>query len=280
MDLAWVIYSVILGIVEGITEFLPISSTGHLIVASSLIAPMLFKVAPTKALTDTFEIFIQLGAVVAVMVYYARDLIGQAQKIPSDKGIQRFWLNVFIAFLPAAIIGFLFRKLITTYLYSPLIVGISLILGGIVFLFVERSPREGSTHTFEQITPQQALTIGIAQVIALIPGVSRSGASILGGMFSGLDRKTATAFSFYLAIPTLGIATVYQLFSAIKDNEVAASQLPYFAIGTVIAFFVAYASIAWLLRYVSTHDFKAFGIYRIIAGAIIVVLALAGIIAR
>ncbi len=155
-----------------------------------------------------------------------------------------------------------------------LVVAGALIVGGIVFLLVERQEHPGSVHALEQVTPRQALIIGLAQVVSLIPGVSRSGASIVGGLLTGLDRVTATAFSFYLFIPTLGAATLYKLYGAFRDHQIDTAQLPLFLVATVVAFLVSYASIAWLLRYVSNHNFKVFGYYRIIAGIVIIALAL------
>lgn len=268
------INAIILGVVEGLTEFLPISSTGHLLVASALLSfpPATYRLA--------FDIFIQIGAVVAVIVFYFRDLVKQAGKLPSDKPTQRFWLNILIAFVPIAIVGLLVNKRIDAIMgqsgssLPSLIVATSLILGGIVFLLLERQDRPGTIHQLEQVTPRQALLIGLAQVVALIPGVSRSGASIVGGLLVGLDRVTATAFSFYLFIPTLGVATLYQLYGAFRDHEIDATQLPLFLVATVVAFIVSYASIAWLLRYVSNHNFRAFGIYRIVAGIVILAMAL------
>jgi undecaprenyl-diphosphatase len=270
------VYSIILGIVEGITEFLPISSTGHLLVAAALLGfpTEALGVPNPKAFRDTFTIFIQIGAILAVLIYYWRDLWGQLHKLPTDRATQRFWLYVVIAFIPAAVIGFLLRNVIKEILFNPLVVGIALVVGGIVFIVLEARPRTPKTTALAQLSLRDALVIGVAQVTALIPGVSRSGASIFGGLLAGLDRKTATVFSFYLAIPTLGSATIYDLYSALSDGMVQAAQLPYFAVGAAVSFFVALAAIAWLLRYVSNNSFRAFGVYRIIAGAVIIVLAL------
>jgi undecaprenyl-diphosphatase len=269
--------SVILGIIEGITEFLPISSTGHLLVASAFFSfPQFLAATPDAQLRfrDTFDIFIQIGAVLAVLVYYGRSLIQQAQKLPSDRTVQRFWANLLIAFVPAAVIGLLALKRIEGALDKPIPIAMALILGGIVFLLVERGENKGSVHDIYQVTTMQALGVGAAQVVSLIPGVSRSGASIVGGMLVGMDRLTATTFSFYLFIPTLGAATLYKLYQALRDKEVAAAQLPLFAVGAAVSFIVAYLSIVWLLRYVSTHSFRAFGVYRIVAGVVILALAL------
>lgn len=266
MTLEIFIKVVILGIVEGITEFLPISSTGHLIVATRLLA------YPPEAVRSTFEIFIQLGAIIAVIVYYARDLIQMVRGVFNNPATQRFWVSIGIAFVPAAAIGFLFRREIKAALFNPTVVALSLIIGGVIFLVIERGERQAHVTTFEQLDFKHAMLIGLAQLFALIPGVSRSGASIVGGMLAGLDRVTATKFSFFLAIPTLGLATLYELFSAVSDGIVTAADVPVFALGTVVSFVVALLSIAWLLRFVSSNSFRPFGIYRIIAGIVILIL--------
>jgi undecaprenyl-diphosphatase len=262
---------IILGIVEGVTEFLPISSTGHLIVAAALLD---FQ----NSLGGTFEIFIQLGAVIAVLLYYSRDLLQQVKALPSDRNTQRFWLGIIIAFIPAAGIGFLLRDWIKAVLFSPAVVAVSLIIGGVVFLLVERrpAPPTATTDELSQITLRQALLIGIAQSTALIPGVSRSGASIIGGMQVGLSRKAATTFSFYLAIPTLGIATVYELLTSL--NEISSEQLAALLLGAAVSALIAWLSIGWLLRYVSRNTFVAFGYYRIAAGVVILLLVAANIL--
>ncbi|MFN8373563.1 MAG: undecaprenyl-diphosphate phosphatase [Anaerolineae bacterium] len=257
---------ILLGIVEGITEFLPISSTGHLIVAASLLN---FQAAGT-----TFEIFIQLGAVIAVMAYYSQDLIRQVRTVRTDGGTQRLWMAIIIAFVPAGIVGFLFKDVIDAVLFNPRVVAISLIIGGIVFLIVERRGvgQSPSATALTEISPRQALLVGVAQTLALIPGVSRSGASIVGGMLAGLDRQVATQFSFYLAIPTLGIATVYSL--AKSFSGLSSHDLVLLTLGTVVSGIIAWMSIAWLLRYVAHNTFVAFGYYRILAGIVILLLSL------
>lgn len=273
-------YAILLGIIEGVTEFLPISSTGHLLVSSAIFD------FPTAALgtpdpiafRNAFSIFIQLGAVIAVIAYYGRDLLGQAVRIRTDRGAQRLWLAVVIAFIPAAVIGFLFRDEIQAALFKPIVVGLALIVGGIVFLLVERKPRNATISSVEDTTLGHAINIGLFQVTALIPGVSRSGASIVGGLLTGMSRKAATAFSFYLAIPTLGLATIYDLLQALGDGIVRSADLPMFAVGAAVSFVVAWLSIAWLLRFVSSNTFRPFGYYRIIAGAVIVLLALGNVI--
>lgn len=265
---------IVLGIIEGVTEFLPISSTGHLIVATAILQPNF-----SEALEGTFEIFIQLGAVIAVIAFYRADLLRQARSVTRDRSVQRFWLAIIVACIPAALIGFLLRGWIKDVLFSPVVVAISLIIGGVLFLVLERRFAQGeqpSTQTLEAITLWQALIVGVAQTIALIPGVSRAAASIFGGMFTGMDRPTATRFSFYLAIPTLGGATVTDLLLSL--DEISGDDLLYLVVGCVVAGVVAWVSIGWLLRYIATNTFIPFGYYRIAAGAIILVLSLAGIL--
>lgn len=261
---------ILLGIVEGVTEFLPISSTGHLIVASALLRF-------DNALGGTFEIFIQLGAVLAVVAYYWRDLLRQVRTVPNDRGVQRLWLAILVAAVPAAILGILLRDFIKEVLFNPTVVAISLIVGGIVFIVVERRPaRPVQTDELGGITLRQALLVGLSQTTALIPGVSRSGASIIGGMFAGLSRSTATAFSFYLSIPVLGGASILDLLLSL--DEINASELVQLIVGAVVAGIVAWLSIGWLLRYVARNNFVAFGVYRIIAGVVILLLVAANVL--
>jgi undecaprenyl-diphosphatase len=263
---------IILGIVEGVTEFLPISSTGHLIVAADLLNF-------GDALGGTFEIFIQIGAVIAVILYYRAQLLQQAVSLPKSRDIQRFWLYIIIAFIPAGIAGFLLIDKIDELLATPslvaTVIALSLILGGIIFLVVERvgMGQKATTTDVTAITLRQALLIGVAQTLAIIPGVSRSGASIVGGMLTGLDRSTATQFSFYLAIPTLGIATVYSLLK--RMSELQSGDLVNLLVGAVVSGIVAWLSIGWLLRYVSRNNFTVFGYYRILAGIVILFLVMA-----
>lgn len=263
---------IILGIVEGLTEFLPISSTGHLIVATAILD---FQ----NNLNGTFEIFIQLGAVIAVILYYRRDLLHQVRLTPTNRNLQVFWLGILVAVIPAGILGFLLRDWIKEVLFSPAVVAISLILGGIVFLLTELRPpaaEEITTEDIVQVSIRQAFIIGLAQTVALIPGVSRSGASIIGGMQAGLTRKAATQFSFYLAIPTLGGATLFELFTSIET--ITPNNLIMLILGAVVSGIVAWLSIGWLLKYVSNNTFIVFGYYRILAGIIILLLVAAQVI--
>lgn len=252
--------AVVLGIVEGVTEFLPISSTGHLIITSDLLK---FE----GSMGGTFEIFIQLGAVLAVVWYYRRDLWQQARAVPRDRNTQRFWLNIAIAFIPAAAIGFLLHDWIKERLFNPPVVAAALIGGGIILLLIERRDRSTGTASVYDVTPKQALGIGLAQTLALIPGASRSASSIIGGLLTGLDRPTATSFSFYLAIPTLGLATVYDLLTNL--DQVSAGDAFNLLVGTVVSFVVSLLVISWLLRYIANHDFKIFGWYRVVFGLIV-----------
>ncbi|MFN8446864.1 MAG: undecaprenyl-diphosphate phosphatase [Caldilineaceae bacterium] len=257
----WLV-AALLGVVEGITEFLPISSTGHLIVASDLLK--------FHDPGGVFDIVIQLGAVLAVVWLYHADLLQQARDVVSEPKVQRFWLNILVAFIPAAILGFLFKDFITDVLFSPWVVAVSLIVGGIVLWLVEGMKHSSQTQQLEQITLRQALTIGLVQVVALIPGVSRSGATIVGGLLSGLDRSTATAFSFYLAMPTLGAATLYALLKAL--SSLSGDMVVSLLIGLVVTFVVSLLVIRWLLRYVATNNFRGFAIYRVIAGVVLLIL--------
>jgi undecaprenyl-diphosphatase len=265
---------IILGIIEGITEFLPISSTGHLLVFSALLNSEV-----ADRLGGTFEIFIQIGAVIAVVGFYREDLWRQARTITTDRGVQRLWLGVIVASIPAGIFGFLLRDFIKETLFpqdtAPLVVATTLILGGIVFLLVERRPAAqpgapAKTNRLEDISLRQAILIGLAQTLALVPGVSRSGASIVGGMMTGLNRQVATAFSFYLALPVLGGATLLDLLLSL--DEISNDDLGYLFVGAVVSGIVAWVAIGWLLRYVASNNFVAFGYYRIAAGIIILLL--------
>jgi undecaprenyl-diphosphatase len=262
---------VALGVVEGLTEFLPISSTAHLLLVANLLG---FQ----GSIGGTFEIFIQLGAIIAVVAYFARDLIGQARSLPASSSARHFWLAIVVAFIPAAVIGLALHSWIKRVLFaSPSIIAWALIIGGVVLIAVERLPKRApSVQDVEQTSFAQALGIGIAQVLALVPGVSRSGASIVGGMFGGLDRPTATAFSFYLAIPTLGAATLVDLLGSL--GQVTASDAARLLVGAVVAGVVAWVSIGWLLRYVAGHSFVAFGIYRIVVGALVLALVAVGVL--
>ncbi|MCU0493677.1 MAG: undecaprenyl-diphosphate phosphatase [Chloroflexaceae bacterium] len=268
---------IILGVVQGLTEFLPISSTGHLLIAEDLLQ---FQ----GSLGGTFAIFIQIGTVFSVLAFYFTDLLRQGRALlgedsPTEvQNARRLWVGVLVAFLPAAIIGVLFRSEIKAFLFeSPTIIASSLIIGGIIFIVLELLPqRKARTAELEKISWKQALGVGVAQIFALVPGTSRSGSTIVGGLLAGLERRTATAFSFYLSIPVLGAATLVDLVSSIREGAVRAGDAGPLLLGAVVAFVVGWWSIGWLLRYVSRHSFVSFGIYRIIVGALLLGLVAAG----
>ncbi len=271
MDIALLIKAAIMGIVEGLTEFLPISSTGHLILAGSLLGF-------DNEVGKVFDIAIQTGAIFAVILVYWQKLRDTLLALPSSKQAQRFALNVFIAFVPAVILGLLFGKAIKAHLFTPVVVASTFIIGGFIILWAERrqknSPAAIRIHDVESMTPMDALKVGLAQCLAMIPGTSRSGATIIGGMLLGLSRKAATDFSFYLAIPTLIGAGAYSLF---KDRALLSwSDSPMFLVGLVFSFLSAWLCIRWLLRYIATHSFVGFAYYRIVFGVVVLATAWSG----
>lgn len=267
-----IIKVIILGIVQGVTEFLPVSSTGHLLITSALLNS---EVASRMA--GTFEISIQLGSVVAVALFYHKDLLKQVTTVRYDRNVQKFWLNIVIAAVPAAVAGFLFRDLIKETLFpqenAPTVVATALIVVGLVFLMVESRKNVDEsqlTDDLYKITPLQALMIGLGQMFALIPGVSRSGSTIISGLLIGLKRQVAITFTFYLALPVLGGATVIDLLLSL--DEIQSQDLLYLVLGMVISGVVSWFAMGWLLRYVASNNFIGFGIYRVIVGILIFVL--------
>lgn len=260
MDILLLVKAFILGLVEGATEFLPISSTGHLIIVGDLLN---FNDDKGKV----FEIVIQLAAIFAVCWEYGRKLIDTALHITSQSKAQQFVLNLFLAFLPAAILGLAFHSAIKHYLFSPITVAFALIVGGFAILFIEKLQLQTPTTSIDDLKPLQAIKVGFAQSLALFPGVSRAGATILGGMLFGLNRKTATEFSFFLAIPIMFAATILDVY---KSRDILSlADINLFAAGFVTAFLSALVAIRFLLRFVATHDFKVFAWYRIIFGTIV-----------
>ena len=272
MDL---IQSIIIAIVEGITEFLPISSTGHMIIASSLLG------IHKEEFTKLFEVAIQFGAILAVVVLYSKKFFAFRQ--------WQFYLKLFIGVIPALVLGFLFSDYIDKMLESPTIVAISLLLGGIVLLFIDKIFKKTSTESDEQISFKKAFVVGIWQTIAMIPGVSRSAASIIGGMQQKFTRNLAAEFSFFLAVPTMFAAMIYSLFIrnwthlgevkngyqiilASRENTIA------FITGNVVAFIVAIVAIRFFINYLKIYGFRLFGYYRIIAGITLLILLATGVI--
>ncbi|MRW93314.1 undecaprenyl-diphosphate phosphatase [Duganella sp. FT80W] len=274
MDIVLALKALIMGLVEGFTEFLPISSTGHLILAEHLLG---FQGMEEKM--KVFEIVIQAGAMLAV-IWEFRARILEVLTGLGDPKQQRFAINVLIAFLPAAVLGVLFNKAIKQVLFAPVPVALAFIIGGFVILWVEKrakdNPAAARINSVDELTPVDALKIGVAQAFALIPGTSRSGATIMGSMIFGLSRKVATEFSFFLAIPTLVGATVYSLYK--ERALLSAADLPLFTIGTVSAFISAFLCVRWLLRYISSHTFTVFAWYRIAFGLLVLATAYTGTI--
>ncbi|HEX7879494.1 MAG TPA: undecaprenyl-diphosphate phosphatase [Candidatus Eisenbacteria bacterium] len=273
MDILLLLKALVLGVVEGFTEFLPISSTGHLIVAASLL-----RFTPASA--AAFEIAIQTGAMLAVVWEYrariGRTVAGLASR-PADR---KFALNLAVAFLPAMVFGLAFGKLIKRHLFHPVPVAIAFAVGGVIILLVEGAirrrgapPRVGRVDDMSLL---DALKVGLVQCLALIPGTSRSGATIIGGLVFGLSRPAATEFSFFLAVPTLMAAGAYSLYK--ERDFLTAADLPLFLVGTVVSFVSALVVIRWLIRYVAGHDFTAFAWYRIAFGAIILWTAWSGLV--
>jgi undecaprenyl-diphosphatase len=260
MDLLLLFKALILGLVEGATEFLPVSSTGHLIIAGDLLH---FNDARGKV----FEIVIQLGAILAVCWEYRAKIGHVLASAMSETASQRFAINLLIAFMPAAVLGLALHHAIKQYLFSPITVALALIVGGIAILVIEKSAPQPDTHTLDDMDWKHALKVGLAQSLALFPGVSRAGATILGGVVFKLDRKVATEFSFFLAIPVMCAATALDVYKSYGDLHMA--DLPIFAVGFVTAFFSALAVVKGLLRYVAHHDFRAFAWYRIVFGALV-----------
>lgn len=256
-----------MGILEGFAEFLPISSTGHLIVASELVG--------YRDTAKIFTVVIQTGAIAAVLWFYRHDLW---QKITGllngDKNARRFWLIWVLATIPAGLAGLLLHDLLSVYAAS-LTVAIALIVGGIIIWLIETYHKTAKSTSlqpqFDKITFKQAVQVGLYQVLALVPGVSRSGATIMGGLLSGLDRVTAAAFSFYLSIPILLLAGLYQLVNGRNDFDTFSGGATALLVGTVASFITALFVIKWLLRYIYNHDFKLFAYYRIILGVIIII---------
>ena len=261
MDIIFLLKALVLGLVEGITEFLPVSSTGHLILAGDL---MNFNNERGKL----FEIVIQSGAILAVCWEYRRKLFQIIIGLPTQAEARRFVLNIGIAFLPLAILGLAFGKVIKAHLFQPLPVALAFILGGAVILWAEKRVHAIRIHSVDQLSMMDAFKLGLAQACALVPGTSRSGATIIGGLLFGLSRKAATEFSFFLAIPTLIIATLYELYK--ERALLSVEDLDMWIIGFITSFVSAFLCVRWLLRYISRHDFTLFAIYRILFGVIVI----------
>ncbi len=272
MDIALLIKAAVMGVVEGFTEFLPISSTGHLILAGEL---MNFLDHDKR---QVFEISIQTGAIFAVILVYWQKIRSTLLALPTQVQAQKFALNVLIGFLPAVVLGLLFGKVIKAHLFTPVVVATTFIVGGFIILWAEKRQAAGGTAVrvleADDMDWKDALKVGLVQCLAMVPGTSRSGATIIGGMLLGLSRKAATDFSFYLAIPTLIGAGVYSLY---KDRALLSmADVPLFAVGLVMSFLSAWVCVRWLLRFIATHSFVGFAYYRIAFGIVVLATAWTG----
>ena len=270
MDLMLLAKAAAMGVVEGLTEFLPISSTGHLILAGALLG---FDDDKAKV----FDIAIQTGAIFAVILVYWEKIRSTAKAFRYQVEAQRFVLNVFIGFFPAVVLGLLFGKLIREHLFTPWVVATTFIVGGFIILWAERRPPSSvRIRTVEDMRGRDALMVGLVQCLAMIPGTSRSGATIIGGMLLGLSRKAATDFSFFLAIPTLIGAGVYSLYK--ERALLSVEDIPMFATGLVVSFISAWICVRWLLKYIATHSFEIFAWYRIAFGIVVLATAWTGLV--
>ena len=277
MDFIVLLKAAVMGVVEGLTEFLPISSTGHLILAGALLG---FEDEKAKV----FDIAIQTGAILAVVIVYWHKIAGTVVALPTQRMARRFALNVLIAFLPAVVLGLLFGKFIKSHLFTPTVVASTFILGGFIILWVEgwgsrRKPDEhpndrARIQNVESMTPKDAFKVGLVQCLAMVPGTSRSGATIIGGMLLGLSRKAATDFSFYLAIPTLIGAGAYSLYK--ERALLSMADLPVFLVGLLFSFLSAWVCVRWLLRYIASHSFVPFAWYRIAFGCVVLITSWGG----
>ncbi len=259
MDTLLLLKAFLLGIIEGLTEFLPVSSTGHLIIFGDLLNY-------TGEQSDTFKIFIQLGAVLGVAWFYRQKLWQVISGINQPQE-RRFVTNLLIAFMPAVVLGLMFHQAIKTYLFNPITVAIALIVGGFLILLIERKVHTPRIQTVDEMGPLDALKVGCMQTLALFPGVSRSGATIMGGLLCGLSRTAATEFSFFLAMPTMFAATIYDLYKS--RDLLHAGDIPVFAVGFITAFITAVIVVKLFLAYVSKHNFTVFAWYRIVFGTLV-----------
>lgn len=268
-----ILQTTFLGIVEGLTEFLPISSTGHLIVAGAAIGF-------NDAGAETFDIAIQAGAIFAVCWFYKERIFSILMNMWHPGKDQKLAINTVVAFLPAAVIGVLVASWIKSYLFNTYTVAIALIVGGLIILWIEnraiRSQKVARVASMDDLTVKDAFCVGLMQCLAMIPGVSRSGATIIGGLVLGLSRKAATEFSFFLAIPTIFGATVYDLYKSL--DALSVSMIPAITLGGVVSFFSAIVVVKWLLQFVSRSDFRGFGWYRIGFGIVVLVCSFMGFI--
>ncbi len=265
VDIVVLLKAALMGVVEGLTEFLPISSTGHLILAGALLG---FDDAKAKV----FDIAIQTGAIFAVILVYWQRIRATLVALPTERQAQRFALNVLIGFVPAVLLGLLLGKAIKAHLFTPTVVASTFIVGGFIILWAERRQQASvRIQSVEDMAPLDALKVGLVQCLAMVPGTSRSGATIIGGMLLGLSRKAATDYSFFLAIPTLIGAGGYSLYK--ERALLSVADIPMFSVGLVFSFISAWLCVRWLLRYISSHSFVPFAYYRIVFGVLVLVTA-------
>jgi len=270
MDFLLLLKAAILGVVEGATEFLPISSTGHLILAGDLLNFM------NHDKRAVFDIAIQLGAILAVVWEYRTRFFSTFAGIGRDPVANRLLVNLAIAFMPLAILGFTFGSAIKAVLFKPVPVALAFIVGALIILWAEKREHTVIIETVDDIRPQDAVKLGLAQAVALIPGMSRSGSTIIGGLFFGLSRKAAAEFSFFLAVPTLGIASIYSMY---KDRAlIDMHDIGAWVVGFIFAFISAMIAVRALIRYVSHHDFTIFAWYRIVFGIVVLLTAYTGVV--
>jgi undecaprenyl-diphosphatase len=276
VDTLLLIKAAIMGVVEGLTEFLPVSSTGHLILTQSLLG------LPDSDIMKAFDVAIQPGAILAILIVYWQLISRTMGTLTTNANSRKLVTNIIVGFLPAAVIGFAIHKQITKYLFNGPVVASAFIVGGLIILWVERrgADRQPRVRHIDELTTLDALKVGFCQCLGMIPGTSRSGSTIIGGLLVGLARPVATEFSFFLAIPTLIGASVLEVFKV--RHELAANwgqNLPLFAVGFIVSFLAAWVCVRWLLRYVATHTFVAFAWYRIAFGIVVLVTWLTGVVA-
>ena len=270
MDIVLLVKAAIMGIVEGLTEFLPISSTGHLILAGALLG---FDDERAKV----FDIAIQTGAIFAVILVDWHKISATVVALPRQAKARRFALNVFLGFLPAVVLGLAIGSMVKAHLFTPIVVATTFIVGGFIILWAERrAPGSVRVENVDDMTPLDALKVGLVQCLAMVPGTSRSGATIIGGMLLGLSRKAATDFSFFVGIPTLVGAGAYSLYKA--RALLSWADLPMFLVGLVFSFISAWLCVRWLLRYISSHDFVPFAYYRIAFGIVVLATSWSGLV--
>jgi len=262
MDLFLILKTIFLGIIEGLTEFLPVSSTGHLIICADIINF-------NNEYASLFEIVIQLGAILAVVWLYREKIINLIKTAFKDKKSFDFIVNVMIAFIPASVVGFFLHGIIKNYLFNPITVAFALIIGGFIIIYIENKQIKQNIEEAFDINKKSALIVGLSQILALIPGVSRSASTIMGGVCSGLSRKASAEFSFFLAIPIMFAATFYDLYKSSAVLNFTASVI--IIIGFISAFISAVVVIKWFIKYISANNFKVFGWYRILFGAVLLI---------